>query len=101
MNYNVVQSGKRIQQLRTEKEYTQDQLAVALNINRSFVSRIESGKKGCSVDILIQLSEIFRVSLDFLILGKLDLAQEAGRKEQLRSEITSLIDHLAMFEKEL
>ena len=72
MNYDMIRSGKRIQQLRMEKGYTQDELAAALNINRSFVSRIESGKKGCSVDLFIQLSELFQVSLDFLILGALD-----------------------------
>lgn len=55
MNYDMIRSGKRIQQLRMEKGYTQDELAVALNINRSFLSRIESGKKGCSVDVFIQL----------------------------------------------
>ena len=55
MNYDMIRSGKRIQQLRMEKGYTQDELAAALNINRSFVSRIESGKKGCSVDLFIQL----------------------------------------------
>lgn len=45
MNYDMIRSGKRIQQLRMEKGYTQDELAAALNINRSFVSRIESGKR--------------------------------------------------------
>lgn len=45
VNYDMIRSGKRIQQLRMEKGYTQDELASALNINRSFVSRIESGKK--------------------------------------------------------
>lgn len=101
MNYDMKHSGKRIQQLRMEKGYTQDELAAALNINRSFVSRIEAGKKGCSVDIFIQLSEIFHVSLDFLILGKLDMARETKCKEQLRSEITNLIDYLIMFQKQI
>ena len=81
MNYDMIRSGKRIQQLRMEKGYTQDELAAALNINRSFVSRIESGKKGCSVDLFIQLSEIFQVSLDFLILGELDGVQKKEHKE--------------------
>ncbi len=101
MNYDMIHSGKRIQQLRIEKGYTQDELAAALNINRSYVSRIESGKKGCSVDVFIQLSEIFQVSLDFLVLGKLDAAQETERKEQLKTEIVNLIDQLIVFQKQL
>ena len=101
MNYDMIRSGKRIQQLRMEKGYTQDELAVALNINRSFLSRIESGKKGCPVDVFIQLSEIFQVSLDFLILGELDVAQKKEHKEQLKAEISNLIDQLMMFQKQL
>ena len=101
MNYDMIRSGKRIQQLRMEKGYTQDELAAALNINRSFVSRIESGKKGCSVDVFIQLSEIFQVSLDFLILGELDGALKKECKEQLKAEIVSLIDQLTVFQKQL
>ena len=101
MNYDMIRSGKRIQQLRMEKGYTQDELAAALNINRSFVSRIESGKKGCSVDLFIQFSEIFQVSLDFLILGELDGVQKKERKEQLKAEIGNLIDQLTVFQKQL
>ena len=52
MNYNMKQSGERIQQLRIQAGYTQSELALKLNINRSFLSHIESGKKGCSVDLL-------------------------------------------------
>ena len=101
MNYDMIRSGKRIQQLRMEKGYTQDELAAALNINRSFVSRIESGKKGCSVDLFIQLSEIFQVSLDFLILGELDGVQKKEHKEQLKTEIGNLIDQLTVSQKQL
>lgn len=101
MNYDMIRSGKRIQQLHMEKGYTQDELAAALNINRSFVSRIESGKKGCSVDLFIQFSEIFQVSLDFLILGELDGVQKKERKEQLKAEIGNLIDQLTVFQKQL
>ena len=101
MNYDMIHSGKRIQQLRMEEGYTQDELAATLNINRSYLSRIESGKKGCSVDVFIQLSEIFHVSLDFLILGKLDVTQKLECKEQLKAEIVSLIDHLTKLQTHL
>ena len=45
-------------------------LAELLNVSHGYISRIESGKKGCSVDLMIQISEIFGTSLDYLILGK-------------------------------
>lgn len=41
-----------------------------LNIDRSFLSYVESRKKGCSVDLLVQLSVTFDVSLDYMVLGQ-------------------------------
>ena len=102
MNYDMKKSGERIQQLRISRGYTQDELATAMHINRSFLSRIESGKKGCSVDMYIHISEFFQVSLDFLILGKESKkAQETERKEHLKAEIANLVDHLVLFQKQL
>ena len=56
MYYDIKKSGTYIQKLRTQHGYTQEHLARLLNIDRSFLSRIESGKKGCSVDMLAQIS---------------------------------------------
>lgn len=60
-------SGERIRQFRVKCGFTQESIAVILNVDRSFYSRIEAGKKGASVDLFIQLSAILNVSLDYLI----------------------------------
>ena len=70
MIYDIKQSGLRIRQLRLKSGFTQEKIAESLGVDRSFYSRIESGKKGCSVDLLIQFSELYHVSLDYLILGR-------------------------------
>ena len=102
LNYDMKQSGERIQQLRISNGYTQDELAAAMGINRSFLSRIESGKKGCSVDLFVHFSEFFQVSLDFLVLGReSDTAQETKCKKRLKAEIATLIDQLKLFQKQL
>ena len=63
-----------------------------LNIDRSFYSRIEAGKNGCAVDLFIQLSDLFKVSLDYLVLGKYSntLLNDAERV-QLKDDIEILI----------
>ena len=102
MNYDVKRSGERIRQLRIQNGYTQERLAETLKIDQSFLSRIESGSKGCSVDLFVQLSEIFHVSLNILILG-----QEAMRrpidedKARLKADIGELISRLTELEKRL
>lgn len=93
--YDTAACGKRIQQLRKASGYTQEALADCLGIDRSFLSRIEAGKKGCSVDMFITLASVFGTSLDHLILGK---SPEHG---PLKEEIRDLIQRLATLEERL
>lgn len=65
MFYDMKQSGARIQQLRTQNGYTQEEFSKILNIDRSNLSRIESGKRSCSLELLVQLSSLFDVTLDY------------------------------------
>ncbi len=99
MYYDIKQSGERIRQLRIQSGYTQNELAEKLNIDQSYLSRIESGRKGCSVDLFVQFSELFHVSLDVLILG-LETA-DAERRVQLKANITRLINQLSQLQKQL
>ena len=55
-----MQSGVRI---------TQDQLATELNISTDHLGKIELGKRGASIDLLIDISETLGVPLDYLIKG--------------------------------
>lgn len=102
MYYEVKQSGERIHRLRMKNGFTQESIAETLNIDRSFYSRIESGKKGASVDLLIQLSALFNVSLDYLILGKYIVSQaENTDVVQLKADIAELAAHLNRFRENL
>ena len=102
MNYNMKQSGERIRQLRIKKGLTQEKTANALNIDQSYYGRIETGKKGCSVDLFIQLAELFDVSLDYLILGRYcDALPKAADTAQLKSDIDELIDRLTRFRESI
>ena len=102
MIYDIKRSGECIRQLRIRRGYTQERLAKELHIDQSFLSRVESGCKGCSVDLFVQLSEFFHVSLDVLILGK-ETAAELDRQEraQLKADIAELIDQLASLQRQL
>ena len=96
--YDMEKSGARIHQLRIKNGLTQEKAAESLNIDRSFYSRIESGKKGCSVDLFIQLSELFQVSLDYLILGRYPgTPLNSTDTVQLKKDIAKLVTHLEQF----
>ena len=99
MHYDIKQSGDRIRQLRIQNGYTQEGLAEKLNIDQSFLSRVESGRKGCSVDLFVQLSECFHVSLDVLILGS--KSESATGRAQLKAQIAGMIEQLSRLQNQL
>lgn len=99
MHYDMKQSGTRIRFLRKQNGYTQEELARLLSIDRSFLSSIESGKKGCSVDLFIQFAGFFHISLDELILGTEHNGNSS--KEEVKDSISALIDHLESFKASL
>ena len=100
MIYDIKQSGLRIRQLRLKSGFTQEKIAEALGVDRSFYSRIESGKKGCSVDLLIQFSELYHVSLDYLILGRYGgAASNLNDNKQLKEDVEQLVLCLERFKK--
>lgn len=62
--------GKRLYQLRKEKNLSQEELAEQLNVSRQSVSRWENGTASPGFDKMIQLSEIFGVTTDHLLKGR-------------------------------
>lgn len=102
MYYDIEKSGERIRQLRIKSGQTQEKIAEKLNVDRSFYGRVESGKKGCSIDLFIRLSELFQVSLDYLILGGHSSAlPEIDYKLQLKTGIDTLVAQLEQFKSAL
>ena len=95
MYYNTYESGKRLQSLRKEHGMTQVQLAEKLNISLDHLRKIEGGQRGCSVDLLVVLSDTFGVSMDFLVLGR------GGNVSETKDRLQSLIDGLAALKESL
>ena len=102
MYYNIEKSGAQIRQLRTKNGLTQEKLASTLNIDRSLLSHVEAGKRGCSVDLFVRLSDFFDVSLDLLILVK-DRPAPLDTKDRamLKTEIETLVGQLEAFKEKL
>lgn len=79
-----------IQNLRKDREVTQEQLAIDLNISDRYMRNLEKGEKVPSVDLFVELRERFGSSLDYIVLGV-----SASQREQ------ELQDQLQMLRKEL
>lgn len=59
--------GKRIKQLRESRGMKQVDVAKALNLPRSNVSRWEKDTKGVSVNTVIAAAKLFGVTTDYLL----------------------------------
>lgn len=70
MIYNQKDSGNRIRNLRLQASMTQQQLADAIGISVSNLSRIERGNQGMPLDLLVIVAHQFNTSLDYLVLGQ-------------------------------
>lgn len=57
---------ERLKELRKEKGYTQKQISELIGISQTTYAGYETGEHMPSLEILIRIADIFKVSLDYL-----------------------------------
>lgn len=58
---------RRIRDLRTDNDMTQTELAKILGMSQTGYSKYETGENDIPTEILIKLSKIYNVSIDYLL----------------------------------
>lgn len=71
---------KQMIYLRKRLNLSQAELAKSLNISASTVGMYEQGRRVPNVDMLVRLSTVFDVSLDYLITGSEHIHSGAGKR---------------------
>ena len=78
---------EKLQELRKSRGLTQEELAEALFVSRTAVSKWESGRGYPSIDSLKEISKYFSVTIDELLTGeKLISIAERENKSNIGSE---------------
>lgn len=72
--------GNKIKYYRGEKEFSQEELAERVYVSRQTISNWENNKSYPDINSIVLLSEIFEISIDYLIKGDV---------EQMKKEINS------------
>lgn len=70
MKYNPVEVGNRIREARNTMGMSQEVFVEALGIGRVHMAKIEVGMRNPSIDLLIDISELTSLTLDYLVLGR-------------------------------
>ena len=82
----VLEFHEKIQELRKNRGLTQEELAEALFVSRTAISKWESGRGYPSIDSLKEISRYFSVSIDDLLSGdQLIMIAEKENKSNLNS----------------
>ncbi len=94
----------RLKSLREKKNMKQSELGKLLNVKESAISKYESEKVPLTADTLIKLSNIFNVSIDYL-LGREDIERHGPKDGNIDrygldgSVITDILDYPTAEEK--
>ncbi len=91
---------EKLQQLRKQKNLTQEELAESIFVSRAAVSKWESGRGYPSIDSLKSISKVFTVSIDDLLSNEQLIAiAEDDTKEKvigLRCVLYGLLDMMGL-----
>ena len=92
--------GERLKELRSRHNMSQQALADRLGIDRSTIGKYETNVyEQPKLSTLVQLSEMFAVSIDYLVAGKEFTFQSNEELERLQLRVRSLEDTISKIEK--
>ena len=94
---NITKTGNLIKELRTEKGFTQKELAEKLNVSTAAVSKWENGKGFPDISILEKLSSKLGISITELIKG--ERTEENIESDSVAKEIIEISKNEIKFEK--
>ena len=82
---------EKLQELRKSRSLTQEELAEALFVSRTTISKWESGRGYPSLDSLKEISKFFSVSIDDLICSEEIISAAEDEKKECMDKYLSLI----------
>ena len=92
--------GEKIQKLRNQNKWTQEQLAEKLYVSRTAVSKWESGKGYPNIDSLKDIAKLFNKTIDELLSSEeiIDIAKEENTSniKRINNLIYGLLDIISV-----
>ncbi len=79
----LVQMGRRLAKVRTEKGYTQEQLANMTGLSIKMISAAENGYKAMRPENIIKICDCLAISTDYLLRGESPLLSTMVERERI------------------
>ncbi len=89
--------GQNIRDIRKNLNLTQEEFSEKLNINPQFLSQIETGKVGISIDTAINICKIANCSSTILFKGIINSSNISDNYELLNDRDKSVINQMIIY----
>lgn len=68
--FDLCETGKRFRMLRVSRKLTQEEMGEILHVSRQSICMYEAGKSAMALDTIVEISEFFAITTDWLLKGK-------------------------------
>lgn len=91
----MVDCSEKLRALREARGLTQQQVARRVDISKAMVSAYETASKAPSIEVLIRLSQLFGVSVDYLVcVDAQQLIDVSGLDDDSIALVSALVEKL-------
>lgn len=94
-NLDFALIGKRIKEVRTDRQLTQEYLAKVTDVNVSHISNIETNKVKVSLTLLVSICNAMNVTVDYILDNEYNAPTTA-----FETELLNTVDKLDSSKKE-
>lgn len=96
----MVDCAEKLKALREARGLTQLQVANCVGISKAMISAYETASKAPSIEVLIRLSRLFGVSVDYLVcVDAPKYIDVSGLDEESTALISALVNKIKILEK--
>jgi len=87
---------QNLKTIRKEKGYTQEELAIKINVVRQTISKWEKGISVPDADMLTKIADVLEVNVSELLGAEI---KETENKDEIAVQLAKISEHLAMKNK--
>ncbi len=88
--------GETLKAMRKAKGYTQEELAIKLNVVRQTVSKWEKGLSVPDADLLLKLADVLDTTVSVLLGGTVSEGEEGTEKDAIAQQLAKISEQMAI-----